>query len=337
MTVNITILGLGRVGGSLARCLAPRAELRVSGYDQDASVARQAQSQGVLRKAHWNLLNAVGQADLVLMAAPMVEQRETLKVIAPELRQGCVVATVGPLLAPPLAWAGEWLAGPPERHFVACHAALNPAGLYSDDTGFEASSADLFKQGLWALAPAPRCAPEGLRLVADLVRLLQAFPYFVDPAEHDGLAGASEMLPALLALALMQAADSPGWSETRKVADRSFATATAALVDVDLAALRANRENTLRYLDAALAALQSLRQQMAANAAPGLDDAFASGFADDFASAIARRSAWLAERRRGDWEHPADPLAPLPTTGDMLGRLLVGGLFAKHGERDEGQ
>jgi prephenate dehydrogenase len=331
MTVNVTILGLGRVGGSLARCLAPRAELRLTGYDRDASVARQAKSQGVLHQAHWNLPSAVDQANLVLLTAPMAEQAETLKIIAPELRAGCVVATVCPLLAPPLAWAGEWLAGPPERHFVACHAALNPSRLYTDDTGFESSSADLFKQGLWAMAPAPGCSPEGLRLMADLVRLLEAFPYFVDPAEHDGLAGASEMLPALLALALMQAAESPGWPETRKVADRSFATATAALADVDLAALRANRDNALRYLDAALAALQALRQQIAADgpAAQRVDNAFAE--------ASARRSAWLAERRRGDWEHPADPLANMPTTGDMFGRLLVGGLLSRRGEKDEGQ
>src|SRR5712692_11340211 len=107
MTVNVTLLGLGRLGGSLARCLAPSGELRISGYDRDASVARQAQRQGVLRKAHWNLPNAVDLADLVLLTAPMMEQRETLKLIAPTLREGCVVATVGPLLAPPLAWAAD--------------------------------------------------------------------------------------------------------------------------------------------------------------------------------------------------------------------------------------
>jgi prephenate dehydrogenase len=329
MTVNVTLLGLGRVGGSLARALAPRAELLVSGYDRDAALAKRAQSQGLLRKAHWNLLNAVDQADLVLLTAPMLEQRELLKLIAPELHAGCVVATVGPLLAPPLAWASEWLASGPDRHFVACHAALNPAQLYTDDTGFDSSSADLFKQGLWALAPAPGCAPEGLRLLADLVRLLEAFPYFVDPAEHDGLVGVSEMLPALLALGLMQAAGSPGWPEVAKVADRSFATATAALVEADPAALRANRDNALRYLDALLASLQSVRQDLAANGAPGLDDALAQ--------ALARRSAWLAERRRGDWEHLPETLPNLPTSGEMFGRLLVGGLMPRRGEKDEGQ
>src|SRR5206468_10366647 len=115
---------------------------------------------------------------------------------------GSVAASVGPLLAPPLAWAAEMLADRAERYFVACHPALSPTQLYTGDTGFEASSPALFERGLWSLAPAAGCAPEAARLVADLVQLLGAFPYFVDPAEHDGLAAASEALPALLAIVL---------------------------------------------------------------------------------------------------------------------------------------
>src|SRR5690606_11765299 len=147
-----------------------------------------------------------------------------LAAIAPELRAGCVVAALGPVLQPRLAHAAGAL--PADRHFVACHPVLNPAHLHTGEAGLEAASADLFAGGLWALAPAPNCAPEALKLVADVARLLDAFPYFVDPAEHDGLTAVTEGLPALMACALLRAAAaSPGWSETRKVAERSFATA----------------------------------------------------------------------------------------------------------------
>jgi prephenate dehydrogenase len=332
MTVNVAVLGLGRVGGSLARRLTvqePRQPaVRVTGYDRDASLARYAQRQGAVHKAHLSLLQAVEQADLALLTGPLADQRENLRLIAPELKAGSVAVGVGPLLAPPLAWAAELLADRAERHFVACHPALNPAQLHTGEAGFDASSPDLFERGLWALAPAPGCAPEALRLVADLVRLLGAFPYFVEPAEHDGLAAASEALPALFAIALMQAAAaSPGWPETRKVADRSLATATAALVDADPAALRANRENALHYLDAALAELQALRQHLAAGEAAAVDGALAQ--------AADRRAAWLADRQRGDWERLGQAQASLPTTGDMLGRFLVGGLLSKRGDESK--
>ena len=325
MTINVTVIGLGRVGGSLARRLRQHDQLNLTGYDHDHDLAREALREGALHKAQLNLLTAVEQADLVLLTGALAEQREHLRLIAPELKAGSVTAAVGPLLAPPLAWAAELLAGRAERHFVACHPALNPAQLYTGETGFDSSSADLFERGLWSLAPAPGCAPEALRLVADLARLAGAFAYVVDPAEHDGLAAASEALPALLAIALMEAAAaSPGWSETQRVADRSFATATVALVDADSAALRANRENALRYLDAALAELGRLRQLLAADEAAAIDQALAQ--------AADRRAAWLADRQRGDWEHLGEATPSLPSAGEMMSRLVVGGWLSKRGD-----
>ncbi len=327
MTINVTVIGLGRVGGSLARRLVTQDQIRVSGHDRDTGLAQQAQREGVLHKAHLNMLQAVEQADLVLLSGSLAEQHEDLRLIAPELRAGSVVAPVGPLLAPPIAWAGELLASRAERYLVACHPSVNPTQLVTGETGYEAGSAGLFENGLWSLAPAPGCAPEAARLVSDLVRLLGAFPYFVDSAEHDGLAAASEALPALFAMALMQAAaTSPGWSETRKIADRSLATATVALVEADPAALRANRENVLRYLDAALAQLQALRQNLAAGEA--LDEILAQ--------VTEQRAAWLADRQRGDWEHFGETQSNMPTASDMLGRFLVGGLLSKRGDEASG-
>lgn len=338
MTVNVTLLGLGRVGGSLARRLTAVAQdprqpaVRVAGYDRDTSLARVAQRQGALHKAHLNILQAVEQADLVFLTGPLTEQHENLRLIAPELRAGSVVAAVGPLLGPPLAWPaepGNDVADRAKRYFVACHPALSPAQLYTGETGFDASNGDLFERGLWALAPAPGCALEAVQLVADVVRLLGAFPYFIDPSEHDGLAAATEALPALLSIALMQAAaTSPGWPETRKIADRAFATATAALVEADPAALRANRDNALRYLDAALAGLQALRQHLAAGETAAVDEALAQ--------AADRRAAWLADRQRGDWDHLDEQQAQMPTSTNMLGRFLVGGLLSKRGDDSTG-
>ena len=144
-----------------------------------------------------------------------------------------------------------------------------------------------------------------------------------------GWAAASEALPALLAMALMQAAaTSPGWSESRKIADRSLATATVALVEADPAALRANRENVLRYLDAALAELQALRR--------GCRRAKPRRSTRRLAQAADRRAAWLAERQRGDWERLGETQSAMPTASDMLGRFLVGGLLSKRADDSTG-
>ncbi len=324
MPIQITIIGLGRIGGSLGAALSTHTGLHLTGFDRDPDAARVAQSRGMLHRSEWNLINAVEKADLVLITAALSEQRDLLAALAPNLKEGCVVASAAPLLSPPLAWAVELL--PADRHFVAGHPILNPAQLHTGDTGLDAARADLFGRGLWALAPAPACAPEALKLLSDLALLLGASPYFIDPAEHDGVMGGVDALPALLACALMQAATtSSGWGEMRKLADRGFATATAALAEADHAVFLLNREGVLRYLDAALTALQSLRDHMVANHSPALADALAE--------VAARRAVWLADRARGDWEALEKPPLEMPTAGEAMSRMLFGGLLSR--KRDQ--
>jgi len=157
--------------------------------------------------------------------------------------------------------------------------------------------------------------------------VVDATPYFVDPHEHDGLAAATEGLPTLLAWMLFQtAAASPGWNETRKVADRSFATATLALAEGEFAALRYNRGNVLRYLDTLLADLQSVRQWLAAEDDEGR---LLQATLDEMAE---RRAVWLSQRRRGEWEAAENPPVDMPRAGDMVGRMFVGGLLSRRGK-----
>ncbi|MBP7693217.1 MAG: prephenate dehydrogenase [Anaerolineales bacterium] len=317
--VKITLIGLDRVGASLALALKARPELRLTGFDRDNDLARQAQAGGLIHAAKWNLLEAAAGADLVLLGGPLADQPEWLKAFGPEVRDGGVVIGLGRLLAPQLAAAQRGL--PAGRHFVAAHPLLNPAQLYDGAAGLEAARPDLFAKSLWALAAAPECAPEALKLAGDLATLVGAQPYFMDPAEHDGLAAAVDGLPVLVAHALLRAADaSPGWGEMRKVADREFATATFALANLDAAALSLNRENVLRYLDALSAELSGLRDLVARSDAAAL--------AAVLTESAERRARWETDRARGEWE-PAPAGPELPTFAGALGRFFAGGLFKK--------
>ncbi len=317
MTTQISILGLDSIGQSLGLALSAR-DFPVTGFAPRPETAQAAQKRGAVRQVKWNMAHAVKGAHLTLVCLPLAEQRDALDAVAQDFMPGSAVVSVSPLLAAPLKWAAEVL--PADRHFIALHPLLSPARPFEEGQGLS-PSADLFKQGQWAIAPSATCAPEALELVTGLANVAGALPYFVDPAEHDGLIGGASALPALLAKVLMDAATaSPGWTEMRKVAEHNFATATAALGDEQaLAALRFNRENALRYLDAALAELKSLREKLAAEDPAALTEGLNE--------AAARRAAWLADYVRGDWETPESPAAPLPTPGGELKRFLVGGLF----------
>jgi prephenate dehydrogenase len=317
MTTQITILGLDLIGQSLGLALSAR-NFPVTGFDPHLDVAQAAQKQGVVRQVKWHMAQAVEGADLTLVCLPLAEQREALDAIAKAFKPGSTIVSIAPVLAPPLAWAAQVL--PADRHFVALHPLTSPARPFGKSHSRD-PSADLFQHGQWAMAPSLTCPPDALQLLDGLANVVGAAPYFVDPAEHDGLIAGASTLPVLLAGVLMGVATtSPGWTEMRKVADHGFATATAALDnDQALAALALDRENTLRYLDAALRELKALREKVAA------DDR--APLTETLTGAAERRAAWLAASAKGDWEAPEKQSPAMPTSGDTLKRFLVGGLF----------
>jgi prephenate dehydrogenase len=317
MATQITIIGLGRRGGSIGLALKGKSrDLIMVGHDRDPGFARAAQSRGAVDRIEWNLPRACETADMVVLAMPLPGVRETLTVAGDVFRADCVVTSLAPLLAPPLAWAAASL--PATVHFVAGNFAANPEALNDGRTGLEGARPDLFVRGLWAIAPADACPPAAVKLVTDLAALLGATPFYVDAAEHDGLSAGVEALPALAAAGIVRAATGmPGWAERRKMADREF-TAITALADGDPAGRRAtlelNRENVVRQLDAVIEELTALRAGISAGDWDQVEERLKM--------AQEARARWLAERKQGDWPTIEAPPPELPKAGDFLSNLI---------------
>lgn len=317
MPIQVTLVGLGRRGASIGLALKGQArDLIVVGHDREPAIAKAAQAGGAVDRVEWNLPRACENAALAVLALPVHGVREALSIAGATFRADCVVTSLSPLLAPPLAWAVECL--PAAAHFVAGNFAANPEALSDDRAGLDAARADLFTKGLWAMAPASSCAPAAAKLVADFAALLGATPFFVNAAEHDSLSAGVEALPAVTAVALLRVVTRmPGWRERRKMTGREFAALTApAAADPAgrLATLDLNRENVLRYLDAMLGELAALRAAIDSGVGGELEHALAEG--------AEARAQWLAERSRGDWRSVEAPAPELPKAGDFLGNLI---------------
>src|ERR1700752_2683452 len=104
MPTTIALLGLNRFSGSVGLTLSARDDVSVVAYAGDPDLARIAQSRRMAHRSEWNLLNAVENADVVIISLPLGPEglRETLKLIVPQLREGAVVLGFAPLLGLPL-------------------------------------------------------------------------------------------------------------------------------------------------------------------------------------------------------------------------------------------
>jgi len=321
MTVQLTIIGLGQIGASVGLALEKQKEkINRFGHDREPNVARRAQALNAVDKIFFNLPASVEDSGFVLLALPFNQVQDTLKVIGPSLREGCVIMDTSPLKSPIAAWAKECL--PPNCHYVSLTPAINPAYLGTSDIGVEAAHADLFSRGVIGISALPGTPGEALKLAADFTSLLDADPFFLDLVEADGMMSALHLLPQVAAAALVNmAARRSGWRDARKLAGRPFTAATqAASLDQEAGALASaalqGKEQLLPVIDEYIAALLDWKDLITAG-----EEEKVVAWSDQAHQA---RSRWISERLSGDWLAIDHKVVDVQTVG--IGRRLFGNL-----------
>jgi len=304
MSVQITIVGLGQIGASFGLALKRREpDYRRVGHDKSPKIAKLAHKIGAVDDTKFNLPASVRDADIVLLSIPISEIHDTLDVISQDLQEGAVVVGMSPLQEPVAKWAQEIL--PADRYYVGLVPAINPAYLHRTEFGVEAAAEDLFDDGLMMLSALPGVPEHVVKAVASLSATVGAATIFSDMFETDGLMAGMHVLPQLLAAAMIETSiDQPGWREARKVAGRPFASLTAALAYQDEVAAVGeaallNKENVARMLDAIIASLYSLKDDIANENHEGL--------LKRLERSLDGRVLWFEDRKSGNWINDGQP------------------------------
>jgi prephenate dehydrogenase len=321
MTVQITIIGLGQIGASFGLALAGHTDkVTRLGNDQDPNVIKQALAIGAVDKVTYNLPNSVDNADIVLLALPFDQIKETVTVIAPYLQENAVVMDTSPVKGAVAGWMKELL--PPNRHYVGLIPAINPHYLLQTEKGIQAAHPDLFSKGLMAISAPEGTVSAAIKLATDLSALVEGIPYFVDPLEVEGMMAALHILPQLTAAALTNViVDRPGWTDARKLAGRVFSQGTV-LVDYEndedtlVKTIFQNHENIVRVLDEIIAGLDELREVIS-----GQEQAT---FINWMERARQGHFKWWKERNAGDWQSAEFKQMGIPK--DTLWKRLFGNL-----------
>ena len=314
--LQITIIGLGMIGASAGLALRRYQEkVLVVGHDPDPARAGKAKQMGAVDRTEWNLINAVTKADRVLLALPAGALRETLELIGPELKSGCLIVDTADVKAPVLEWAAKHL--PESVSFVGGHPIVLAENL---DTA--SARADLFDKKLFCLMPSARSSDRALNLAVDLANALGAQPFFMDPVEHDGLAAAVSHLPLVMAGALMSiVSSSSGWGDMRKLAGSQFYSGTWLAEDDPKGAAGtclANDKYLTHWIDRLIDELESWKEQIAAGAQDDLAKKLEAG--------QNATSAWVRAQAQGNWEEPL-PMSDLPTSGAYMRQMIgLGGM-----------
>jgi prephenate dehydrogenase len=91
---NISIIGLGLMGGSLALSLKPRCR-RLSAYDPDQATLELARRQEIVHVAEGDPAKVLADADLVILACPVPAILDWLRRLPEYIQGSCIVLDIG--------------------------------------------------------------------------------------------------------------------------------------------------------------------------------------------------------------------------------------------------
>lgn len=311
---TITIIGLGRTGASVGLALkASQLDVSIIGHDRDGDAAKAAEEAGAVDSRQWRLVRAASEGDIIILAIPDSEVKDTLQAIGQDVREHTLILSLSSLKGPGQRWADEYLA---DGHYVGAVAVLAASALTDGTPGISGARADLFRDSILCLMPSPKTDPQAVETAVNLGTVLGAKPFFLDADEYDNLVLGVETVPGLLAAALFEAVTgSNGWRDMLRFANLPFAQATLPLQEDESLALRALNDQaaTLRWLDTMLATLQGVRRRVAEGDSEQLA-AFLQKLSMD-------RDRWLHERKRNEWsENTRQEIKPRSMMEQFIGR-----------------
>lgn len=195
---RLAIIGLGLIGGSLARALRSSGAVgHISGYDVDPEQRSTALELGIVDVAPESAAAAVEGADLVVLAVPVMETAAALAALQPALSADAVITDVGSTKRSVIEAVAATLGEVPPR-YVPAHPIAG-----TEKSGVAASIDSLFRGRRVILTPHARMSEQaGLRVQA-MWEAVGAHVERMPPAHHDEILAATSHLPHVLAYALV--------------------------------------------------------------------------------------------------------------------------------------
>ena len=243
---NVAIVGLGLIGGSLARDLAARG-VRVSAYDPQTTHLAAAIRTHVVARALDETLDGVRDADVVVIATTVDRATDVLRRLAQKTLRARLITDVGSTKTRIVELASELGLG---ERFVGSHPL---AGDHR--SGWSASREHLFRDARVFLCPTRDTAAGATELAHALWTQVGATPETIGAEQHDlSLAWRSHLphvVSAALALSLSRAGISrtdlgPGGRDVTRLAGSSPEMWTAIALEnaaaIDVALREAERE-----------------------------------------------------------------------------------------------
>ncbi len=193
MFAKVALIGIGLIGSSLAWAMR-RADLaaHIAGYAPHRETLEKAKALGFADSLHDDPAQAVRNADLVVLAAPVGAFAGLAPKIAPQLKPGAILSDVGSVKTAVIRDVGPHV--PQGVHFIPAHPIAG-----TEQSGPEAGFAELF-DGRWCILTPPEGAdPAAVETLKTFWMRCGSEVDVMDAGHHDLVLAITSHVPHLIA------------------------------------------------------------------------------------------------------------------------------------------
>jgi len=191
---RIAIIGLGFMGGSLAKAIRQKSKASITAVDIDEQQIKQALTDGVIQNGFTQIKEVKWDSfDMVIFCTPVHLTVNYMQEIDGKLKEGCIVTDIGSTKQQVMEIAKEV-----SYNFIGAHPMVG-----SEKSGYLHSKAHLFENAYFILTPTDSSS---LRIVAELTKLIVAIgaiPIELKPEQHDLYTAVISHVPHIVASALV--------------------------------------------------------------------------------------------------------------------------------------
>ena len=198
MINKITIIGVGLIGGSLARALKERNLAKVVfGYGRDQTRLKGAQKLNVIDQFSTSIEEAIVGAEIIVIATPVGTFQSILGEIEPLLNDNVIITDVGSTKTDIVNIVHNVLKVK-SNCFIPAHPIAG-----KERSGFEVSDSMLFDGKKVIITPQENNSSDSIQVIEEMWKGVGAEVDFMSAESHDNLLGMTSHLPHMLAFSLV--------------------------------------------------------------------------------------------------------------------------------------
>jgi len=198
---KVCIIGLGLIGGSIGLSLKRlNSSSQIVGYAKTKSTLKRALERGLVDKVEENLINAVNDADFVILATPLSMFKSIIDEISPFLKEGCIISDTGSAKLSVIKELKNII--PRNIEFVPGHPIAG-----TEESGPDSGFAELFDNRWCILTPTEANTSNAIHLVKKFWESLGSKVEIMEPSHHDKVLAITSHIPHLIAFNIVGTAN----------------------------------------------------------------------------------------------------------------------------------